>query len=148
MPYEEGLPYVEGSSTSQRAAQAAQADAASQRELVFALTSARDAAGHTRQELVKATGLKNETICPRVRELLRDGRLIELAETRVTDADNDANVVVAPAFVNGREVLPYEEYRLIKMSAFDRIFEEFDVDWRSARWNDLRKQSKRKGASK
>lgn len=148
MPYEEGIPYVEGSSTSQQAARAALADAAVQRELVFSLVTERRQEGYTRQELVKVTGLKNETICPRVRELMREDRLVELTETRATDAGNQATVLVAPGYVNGRDVLPYEEYRLIKMSAFDQIFSEFDVDWRSSRWNSLRERSKRKGPLK
>jgi len=144
MPYENGVPYVEGSDTSRKAAQAAQSMAKTLRDQVCAHATALGPYGMTRQEICKATGLKNETVCPRVRELLRDGRLVTLVETRGTDAKNDAHVLVAPMYVQGREVEPFVEYRTIAVDAFNDVFGEFDADWRLERWEAMKKRSKRK----
>lgn len=86
------LPFQRSSATSRAAAESMRGTAAEQRARVATWYRAQPV-GATREEAAIALSLPIQSICPRVRELVGDGDLVETNETRQTRAGKAASVL-------------------------------------------------------
>lgn len=86
-----------GAPTSRRAAQS-QSDSKIVNDRTRILDYLREQAEHggTRWEIHRKTGVLYQTVCARVREMVKKGRLIETERTRLTANGSAASVLVAP----------------------------------------------------
>ena len=92
--HEETLPYASSSATSKAAADEMPRESAdSQRRMVFNFIDSRGPRGACRFEIEKALGLRNQSLCPRVLELIKQGRIYESTETRKTPRGRKAAVL-------------------------------------------------------
>ena len=92
--HEETLPYEPSSATSKAAAAAMPRESAdSQRRMVFNFIDSQGLRGACRFEIEEALDLRNQSLCPRVLELIKQGRVYESTETRETPRGRKAAVL-------------------------------------------------------
>ncbi len=91
-------PYVRGSLTSEQAAKAISDSAAPLCRQVLRLIRDHGVNGLTREELETVSGLKGNTIRPRVRTLMDAGLIIASDEVRRTASGQRAQVLITPEF--------------------------------------------------
>lgn len=115
-------PYVPGSETSEAAARAVQTRAPTQRQKLVAYLLEQGPEGATTDQLKQISGLGNSSVCPRLRELHRDGEVVCLTEVRKTRKGLYAYVYVLPEYVNGRDTRPFEPFKLVPFSVFRASF--------------------------
>jgi hypothetical protein len=135
--YEGRHPSVKGSDTSKKAAESVRDRAPSQKLRVKAFLRTRKTEGATEDQIEQMVGLIGSTARPRIRELQKEDIVVALAETRLTSNKELAHVYVLREYIGGREIVPYEEYRLVKRSVFDRAFDDLDEEYRQSRWEKL-----------
>ena len=85
------LPAERPKRTSRAALDSIREKTPSLREQVFAFIKKND--GATRDELCDALDLKNQTVCPRVLELIASGRVEETKDRRLTRSGRNAYVL-------------------------------------------------------
>ena len=95
----EDLPAHNGTETSQAAAVRMRGKPQEiQQEKILAFLRRQGEHGATRQEIERATDIDLNSVNPRVRELIGDGRVKETQRKRPTRSDSPAKVVVAAEF--------------------------------------------------
>lgn len=140
MPYtDEGQPYAPQSDTSKRAAEAVRPRAPTQRARIIAQLNAIGHEGATCEELVNALKMTASSVRPRLRELEEDRQIYKLLETRPTRRRQDAHVYVLLEHARGRAFIPFTPYVLLPRPLFDEAFDDYDAEWRNARWGMLEK---------
>lgn len=91
LPYRGVAPRVPGSATSEAAAARIEPQRLSKRAVVLAYITSRGADGATRKEIARGTGLSENTVRPRVCELINGGAI------RALDAEREGCAVLAAA---------------------------------------------------
>lgn len=87
-------PHVAGSETSRKAAWSNYPRSGTQRSLVCAFIERTGGVGATRQEIAENTGLPDDSVRPRVVELMEGGWVRPNGKTRKTHLGEDAEVLV------------------------------------------------------
>lgn len=89
------LPFQRASATSRAAAEQGREGAATARERVFEFISGRGERGATRDEAARGLNMRIQTVCGRVNDLMRAGRVLKTAQTRRTESGCAAEVLIA-----------------------------------------------------
>lgn len=105
-------PHVPGSGTSKAAAISNYPRSGSQRALVLEYLQAQGPHGATRQEIAIATGLSDDSVRPRVVELIDGGWVLATERTRTTPMGEQAEVLIASARTRAEQDLKTEETRM------------------------------------
>lgn len=106
-------PHVSGSPTSKAAALSNFPRSGSQRALVLECLQSKGHFGATRQEIAAETGLSDDSVRPRVVELLDGGWVVATELTRPTPMGEQAEVLVASERALAETGLKTEETRAI-----------------------------------
>jgi hypothetical protein len=90
-------PYVRGSETSRAAADEILPHAGTLRAEIYTAIKSAGSTGMTRDQLCEQLAMRNQTVCPRVLELIAGQLIVETNETRKTRSGRAAFVLKARA---------------------------------------------------